>query len=498
MSFISIQFIIFLVILFPLYLVCSNKYKWVLLLIASYIFYSFASVKFLIFLLISTISTFIFALIIDNLNKKEDQILSSNDLSVTDKEKQIKSVNFKQNFLLFIVIFINIGMVFFFKQVRSLINIFNLPEAIGFVAFPLGISFYTLQSLSYTIDVYRKVIKPEKNIAKYALFISYFPQFMMGPISRFNDLFHQFFIKYSFDKTMFVYGIQRATWGFFKKLIISDRLAVFINATYSNYNDFSGITLLISTFLITLLLYVDFSSYMDIAIGVSNCFGINIQENFKFPLFSKSIQEFWTRWHITLYTWLRDYIFYPLIHSKPMIKLGTYFSNGPFILSSLPVSISILVVWILCGFWHGYEIHYIIVGLYNAMLLILFMFVRRYNKFKIFNKFIGLVFIFLFVWGGPLLRCKHLTDAFNIMYKILHFSLPTNFLGEITTSSLSFYEWGVTIFGIIILFIVDFLKYNNKLNFKNLKYNFVIIYILLVLTIIFGKFGPTTFIYLRF
>lgn len=498
MSFISIEFIIFLAILFPLYFVCSNKYKWILLLIASYVFYSFANVRFLIFLLISTISTFVFALTIDKLNKEEDLILSNKDSHTTDKEKRIKVINFKQNFILFIVILINLGMVFFFKQARSLINFLNLPEAIGFAVFPLGISFYTLQALSYIIDVYRRVIPPEKNIAKYALFISYFPQFMMGPISRFSDLFHQFFIKHSFDKVRFVNGIQRATWGFFKKLIISDRLAVFINTTYTNYNDFSGITLLISTILFVVLLYVDFSSYMDIAIGVSTCFGINIQENFKFPLFSKSIQEFWTRWHITLYTWLIDYVFYPLLHSKTLTKLGSYFSNGPFILSSLPVSISIIIVWILTGFWHGYEFHYIILGLYNALLLILYMFFRRYNKSKILNKLVGFIFIFLFLLGSPLLRCKYLSDALNIIYKILHFSLPNNFSTELTTSIFSLYEWSVTICGILILFLVDFLKYKNKLHFQKIQSNFIIIYILLVLTIIFGKFGPTTFIYLRF
>lgn len=500
MYFVSITFIIFLIILFPIYFNINYKYKWILLLLASYIFYSFANITFLIFLLISTISTFLSAVIISNLNKKENIFLLENaNSSHIQKENFSKKINFKKNIVLSFAIIINIGLIIFFKQAKIINDVMNISTTINLIL-PLGISFYTLQAMGYTIDVYRNVTKPETNIAKYALFVSYFPQFLMGPISRFNDLHHQFFLKHSFDKQRFIQGVQRIIWGFFKKLVIADRISIFINMVFSNYTDFSVTTLIIANVLCFVQLYTDFSSYMDIAIGVSKCLGIDIQENFKSPFFSKSIQEFWTRWHITLYTWFRDYVFYSLIRSKPFIKLGDYFSNSPFILSSLPITISILIVWILIGLWHGFQLSFIINNIFGGIALVIYMFIHKYNIFKNIHSSIKILSTFIILNFGVFFLFLSFNDITNILYTIFHNPISKNVLTELNSSIFSVYEWSITILGIIILLIVDFIKYknNNKFIVKNIKYNFIIIYVLLVLIVLFGIFDGTTFIYLRF
>jgi len=484
MLFISLTFIIFLLIIFPIYFVISNKFKWIFLLICSYIYYGFANPKFLIFLIISTISTYFVGIKLNKLNKFE--------------EHTQKNVNFQKKCYLILALIINLGLVFCFKQINFINNNLSLSFILN-LAVPLGISYYTLQALGYTIDIYRKVAKPETNIAKYALFVSYFPQFVMGPISRFNELHYQFFEKHNFNKEQFIYGIRRILYGFFKKLVIADRIGIFTNTIYSNYNEFSGTTLVLTIILYTFQLYADFSGYMDIAIGVSNCFGITIQENFKSPFFSKSIQEFWTRWHITLYTWFKDYVFYPIIFSKFVKKLHGYLKNKNQLISMFPAITAIMIVWFFVGLWHGYQPHYIINGLYNGMLIVIYMFIQKYDIFKNLNVYIKTLFTFIVVvFGIFILTVPSLTDLGNILHRIVQYPISNNILSELNISAFLFYDWWIIVLGITALLVVDFLKYKNKFNIQNIKLNFVIMYALLLAVVVCGIFGETTFIYLRF
>ncbi len=484
MLFISLTFIIFLFVIFPIYFVISNKFKWIFLLICSYIYYGFANPKFLIFLIISTISTYLVGIKLNRLNSLE--------------EHTQKNVNFQKKCYLISALIINLGLLFCFKQINLINDNLNLSLILN-LAVPLGISYYTLQALGYTVDIYRKVAKPETNIAKYALFVSYFPQFVMGPISRFNELHHQFFEKHNFNKEQFIYGIRRILYGFFKKLVIADRIGMFTNTIYSNYNEFSGTTLILTIILYTFQLYADFSSYMDIAIGVSNCFGIKIQENFKSPFFSKSIQEFWTRWHITLYTWFKDYVFYPIIFSKPFKKMHIHLKNKNQLSSMFPTIIAVMVVWFLVGLWHGYQPHYIVNGLYNGMLIVIYMFIQKYNIFKNLNVYIKTLITFIVVvFGIFILTVPSLTDLNNILCRIVQYPISNNILSELNIPIFLFYDWWIIVLGIIVLLTIDFLKYKNKFNIQSMKFNFVIMYILLLTIVVCGKFGETTFIYLRF
>ena len=488
MLFTSSAFIIFLLIIFPIYFILSNKIKWIFLLICSYIYYGFANPKFLIFLMISTLSTYFIGIKINNINNHQE----------IQKKSNIKITNLKKNFYLIMVLVINFGLIFCFKQINFINHNLNFSLMLN-LALPLGISYYTLQALSYTIDIYRNQIKPETNIAKYALFVSYFPQLVMGPISRFSDLHHQFFEKHNFNKEQFIYGIRRIFWGFFKKLVIADRINVFVNMTYSNFNDFSGLTLLLTMILYTFQLYADFSGYMDIAIGVSNCFGINIKENFKTPFFSKSVQEFWTRWHITLYTWFRDYVFYTIIYSKYFKLLKQVFKTKGDFLSTLPMTISIMIVFFLIGLWHGSQLNYILTCLYYGICIVLYLFMCKYNIFNNLNICIKTLCTFIIISFGMLIfKVQSLTELIAILYKIIKYPISNNILTEPNLPIFSFYDWNITILGIIILLIVDFLKFKNKFNITSLKLNFVIIYILLFFIVICGNFDETAFIYIKF
>lgn len=498
MLFVSISFIIFILIVFSVNFILPYRFRWIFLLISSYFFYSFNNPTFLIFLLISTISTFLAALVIGKLNEKN--LYVSKNTFETDTYKQIKRINRQKNFCLIFVIIINIGIIFYFKQKNFIFNTFNLSMSniMNFIL-PLGISYYTLQALGYTIDVYRNIVSPEKNIAKYALFISFFPQFVMGPISRFSELSYQFFEKHPFNKEQFMYGIQRIVWGFFKKLVIADRIGIFVDFVYNNYYEHSGIVLVLTILLYSFQIYADFSGYMDIAVGVSNCLGIRIKESFNSPYFSKSVQEFWGRWNITLYSWFRDYVFYSILRSKYMIKLSRYLKDKKSSLSAFPMMFSILFVWFLVGLWHDFKWNYIVASLYQGVLIILYMVISRYNFMKNLKTFFKIFITFSFIsFGHFLCRIPSLSEAKNIIYRIFQYPIPDHFIFEINTDVFSAYQWCITIIGIFVLLVVDFIRLKNKYVVKNFTLNLFIIYLLLLCTIIFGKFGATTFIYLQF
>lgn len=214
---------------------------------------------------------------------------------------------------------------FFIENINGIIG--NRINAIDILV-PLGISFYTFQSVSYVIDVYWGKVKAERNPFKFALFVSFFPQIMQGPIGRFDKLAPQFFAPHKFDLTRIEYGLQRIFWGFFKKLILADRTAGYVNNVFvNNYQAFNGFYVIVAVLMYCVELYADFSGGMDIVIGTAEMFGITMDENFKRPFFSKSIGEFWRRWHVTLGEWMKDYIFYPFSLSKAFNKIGKFTKN---------------------------------------------------------------------------------------------------------------------------------------------------------------------------
>ena len=331
MAIISLQFLAFIAIVGLIYFAVPKKIKWLILLLASYIYYFLSSSKLTIFLIITTISIYFAALAMSNIDAKSKTKCNGQEKETKKKLKKTAAKNKKT--ILILTIIINFGILVFLKygnflskNINDLFNLININYNIPLrkIILPLGISYYTLQAISYVVDVYRGKYKAEKNFGKVALFVSFFPQMLEGPIGKFDELAEQLYEPHKFDYKRIKFAIQLMLWGLFKKLVIADRAAIYVNEVFGNYSNYSGIVIVMAVILYTVQIYAEFSGCIDIVRGVGQIFGVTMAENFKRPFFSKTIQEFWRRWHITLGAWLREYVFYPISFSKACINLTTW------------------------------------------------------------------------------------------------------------------------------------------------------------------------------
>jgi alginate O-acetyltransferase complex protein AlgI len=341
MLFNSIDFAIFLPIVFLLYWFVANKnlkLQNFLIVAASYLFYGWWDWRFLSLIFFSTLVDYFVGL---GLLKQENQI--------------------KRKMLLWTSILVNLGLLGFFKYYNFFID--NFITAFSFfgqeiqanslnIILPVGISFYTFQTLSYTIDVYKRKLEPTKDFISFSAFVTFFPQLVAGPIERATHLFPQFYTKRTFDYSKAVDGMRQILWGLFKKVVIADNCAVFANQIFNNSADMNGSTLVLGAVFFTFQIYGDFSGYSDIAIGTSRLFGFDLMRNFNFPYFSRDIAEFWRRWHISLSTWFRDYLYIPLGGSSG----GTWMKVR-----------NTFIIFIVSGFWHGANWTFIVWGALNAI-----------------------------------------------------------------------------------------------------------------------------------
>ncbi|TGV03921.1 MBOAT family O-acyltransferase [Flavivirga rizhaonensis] len=413
MVFNSLEFFIFLFIVFILYWFLfkkSVKKQNILLLIASYVFYGWWDWRFLSLIILSTTVDYFVGIMIDSNNKSS-----------------------KRKLWLWCSVAFNVGLLGFFKYynffVDSWIDMFSL---FGYnmgstwtlkVILPVGISFYTFQTMSYSFDIYYKKLKPTKDYLSFAAFVSFFPQLVAGPIERATNLLSQIITKRTFSYNQSVSGLKLILWGLFKKVVIADALAPIVNDIFANYSDYSASTLIMGVTLFSFQIYGDFSGYSDIAIGTAKLFGIELMSNFKFPYFSRNIAEFWRRWHISLSTWFRYYIYIPLggSHHSKWISLK-----------------NITIVFLVSGFWHGANWTYIFWGALHALAFIPVFLIGK-NKiykdsivgenrlfpsivevFKIIKVFSLVTFSWIFF------RSESIMDAFNFIYKIItDFSFET-------------------------------------------------------------------------
>jgi len=341
MLFNSIEFSIFLPIVFTLYWFVTNKslkLQNILLLAASYIFYGWWDWRFL--------SLIIFSSFVDYY------------VGVSLGKTKIPN---KRKVLLWISILVNLGFLGFFKYynffAESFAEAFTLfgshidPSRLNIIL-PVGISFYTFQTLSYSIDVYKKKLEPTKDIVAFFAFVSFFPQLVAGPIERASNLLPQFYKKRQFEYGKAVDGMRQILWGLFKKIVLADNAAMYANDIFNNYQDYSGSTLFLGAVFFAFQIYGDFSGYSDIAIGTSRLFGFNLKQNFAFPYFSRDIAEFWRRWHISLSTWFRDYLYIPLGGSRG----GTWMKVR-----------NTFIIFVVSGFWHGANWTFLAWGFLNAL-----------------------------------------------------------------------------------------------------------------------------------
>ena len=400
MLFNSLQFLIFFPIVIVLYFITPFKRRWILLLIASYYFYMCWKVDYIVLIIISTLIDYI----------------CSNKMAKLDLKKKRKK-------WLLISLVSNLGILFGFKyfnffseNIQLLFNQYNIFYEMPLfnVLLPVGISFYTFQTLSYTIDVYNNKTPAQKHLGVFAVYVSFFPQLVAGPIERSNHLLPQFFKEHKFSYDRVKSGLQKMLWGFFKKIVIADNLAILVDGVYNNVDNYTGVTLVVATIFFAFQIYCDFSGYSDIAIGTARVMGFELRENFKRPYFSKSIREFWQRWHITLSTWFRDYVYIP-VGGNRVVKWKWYYN--------------IIITFLLSGLWHGANWTFIIWGALHGTYLVfaitlnspkqyLSEIIRKYSLK--FNKILDITITFiLVVFAWIFFRANNLDDAIYVIKNML-------------------------------------------------------------------------------
>ena len=380
MIFTTIEFLIFLIVALLAFYLCPIKQRWKMLLIISIVFYIISGIVYLPFIFVTSFVVFAAARIITKNWSKMEQALGEE--SVTDHEKkQIKQQYKKKNRnVLIIVLVITLGILSYSKFLKYFLEPVNrLVVALGgsgeFVAgdiiIPLGISYYTFSTVGYLLDVYWRRYSSESNYARFALYAIYFPHILQGPIERYNRLGSRLKMELRFNQERMLSGFQLMLWGYFKKLVIADRANIFVTAAFAQPNRMGGSVLFIAIILDVLYIYMDFSGCMDIARGISDMFGIELDLNFKRPFFSKSITEFWRRWHISLGSWFKDYVYYPVSTSSWLKKLGKKVRKrfgdraGRITVTFFPV----VITWFLTGLWHGTGKTYITWGLYYGFII---------------------------------------------------------------------------------------------------------------------------------
>lgn len=495
MLFNSMQFLVFFPIVVLMYFLIPHRIRHIWLLCASYFYYACWNPKYVILLFISTIITYISGILIHKASLIEEQI---------------KAIRLKK-LVVGCSLFTNLIILFFFKYfdffleniniVLGKLNIELLTPKFDIIL-PVGISFYTFQALTYTMDVYREEVKPERNILKYALFVSFFPQLLSGPIERSKNFLHQISEEHYFDYERVKSGLLLMLFGLAKKLIIADRLAILVNQVYDNYYNYRGLVLVLATLFYSLQIYCDFSSYSDMAIGAAQVMGFKLKENFRQPYFSKSVAEFWRRWHISLSTWFRDYLYIPLGGNR-VSKWRGY--------------INILIVFAVSGLWHGAEWSFIIWGVLNGAYQIIEKELKILTeKVSIFKKnkesksyqIIKILITYsLICFAWIFFRAENISVAITLIKQMfMEFNPWILTDGTLYNLGLDEKNFHLAIFSIILLLMFDY--YNAKQDVRerlgscHVIFRWSVYYILIFSIIIFGVYGlgydASQFIYLQF
>ena len=465
-----------------------------------------------VFIVFTILSIYVSTIVLSKLEFKRKAL--SENASIDDKKIIKKKFKKKKKCVLLLCLLINVGFLFYFKylnfftmnlnNVLALFKIERRFDVLKLIA-PIGISFYTLQALSYLFDVYNGKIEADKNLLRVGLFMSFFPQIMEGPMARYSDTAESLYEGNKITYNNFCFGMQRILWGVFKKLVIADRLNVLVNTIFDGYLIYSGPICLLGAIGYTVMLYMDFSSAMDIILGTGELFNVKIPENFRQPFFSKSVSEFWTRWHISLGLWFKDYIYYPISLSKPMKKLtmgarkivGNHF--GPLISGT----IALFVVWALNGLWHGAGWTFILFGMYHFCLIFLGnffdpLYAKISSKLKI-NRDKGIyriyrsIKVFFFVIIGELIFRAPSVEVARVMIKKIFTNFSAKY-SEVITLGLDQSDYLLLIIALVIILVISLLKekginVREAIAKKHIVIRWFIYYLLIFSIIIFGAYG---------
>lgn len=470
MLFNSLHFVAFFIITTIVYFLLPHRYRWFLLLSISCYFYMAFIPIYILILFFTIIIDYIAGILIEQ----------------SEQQKKL---------LLTMSIVANVGVLCFFKYYNFLND--NLTELLGFASFenripalniilPIGLSFHTFQAMSYTIEVYRGNQKAERHFGIYALYVMFYPQLVAGPIERPQNVIHQFHRKVNFDYDRIISGLRLMLWGLFKKIVIADRLALYVDAVYNNPEHHSGVTSVVATVFFAFQIYCDFSGYSTIAIGAARVLGIDLMENFRRPYLAKSIKEFWGRWHISLSTWFRDYLYIPIGGSR--VKFPTYIRN-------------ILIVFVVSGIWHGASWTFVIWGLLHGLYQIIELLLNKYvykdmPRSKTFNFFSHIITFVLVCLAWVFFRANTVQDGFTIVENILTLKSGSLFIG---------FAAGF-VYSILLIIFLMFAEYNyeyleNRLSmiYSNSAITRTLGYLILLIGILMiGVFNGGQFIYFQF
>ncbi len=494
MVFNSVDFLVFFPIVILIYFMIPKKARYIWLLVASYYFYMSWNPKYAVLIAISTVITYLSGILI---GKAE--------------ERKTKNWIVAGSFVT------NLGILFFFKYFDfALANVNRILGVVGIealekpfdVMLPVGISFYTFQALSYTMDVYRSEIKPEKNILKYALFVSFFPQLVAGPIERSKNLMKQVqnvhtFRLWNYDNI--TSGAAIMLWGYFMKMVVADRLAILVDYVFLNYSNYGATVLILAAVFFAFQIYCDFASYSMIAVGCARIMGFTLMENFNTPYFALNIKEFWRRWHISLSSWFRDYLYIPLGGNRKG-RIRKY--------------INLMITFLVSGLWHGASFSFVVWGglhgLYQVIGELTGGFRRKVaEKFRIKTECFshkllqGTVTFALVDFAWIFFRCNSLRES--ITYIGLIISRPDPWMlvnGSFYSLGLSAVEFWIAIVSLLVLLLVDSIRYKKNmqlyeyLNTQSLWFRWGIYILLVVAIFLFGIYGPgydaAEFIYFQF
>lgn len=481
MLFNSLDFAIFITIVFTIYWIIpthKTRRQNILLLISSYVFYGWWDWRFLFLLFISSISDFFIG-------------------------KQIEKTRYHKKKLLITSVILNLGLLGTFKYYNFFIDSFyrafsllgETPLNLRLdIILPVGISFYTFQTMSYTIDVYKKKIQATSDVVSFLAFVSFFPQLVAGPIERASNLIPQFIRPRKFHYANAILGSRQILWGFFKKMVIADNCAKYVNLIFENYQHYSALILLLGSFLFAFQIYGDFSGYSDIAIGVSRLFGFELMRNFKFPYFSRDISEFWRRWHISLSTWFRDYLYIPLGGSR---------------INKIVSVRNTLLIFLISGFWHGANITFILWGLIHALLFLPILLLGKNrnnihdieptNIYQAIITFVKITITFIIVsLAWVIFRSPNYSDAFNYYFRIFSFSEGLNTIWRFPMEQLYF----IVFLTILLLFIlVEWVNKKEEHGLSKVPNNPLLkwsTYLLIASTIFLFSGESSAFIYFQF
>ncbi len=497
MLFNSLDFLIFFPIVTLIYFVIPHKIRYIWLLVCSYYFYMCWNAAYALLLFVSTFITWLSGLAIGNIVK------NGKDDANRQQSKGIVAISF----------ILNLTILAFFKYAGFAVNSVNqLFQAVGIrfvvpkvdVLLPVGISFYIFQALSYTVDVYRGDVKVEKNLLKYMVFVSFFPQLVAGPIERSSRLLEQFYEKHSFDFERVCRGLMIMLWGFFQKLVVADRLAVLVNQVFLYNSYYSGIEIIIAVMFFAVQIYCDFAGYSNIAIGASQVMGFELMENFRQPYLANSVSDFWRRWHISLTSWFRDYLYIPLGGNRKG-KLAKYRN--------------IMIVFLTSGLWHGANWTYVVWGGLNGLFQVIADLTKKpRQKLKAFFKIrqesgswriLSTVITFILVdFTWIFFRADSMADALQIISRIFSQFNPWVLVdGTLYTLGLSQVDFWIGILSIAVLLTVDIVhergvKIRSWVLQQNLWFRWSIYLGAIFFILIFGFYGPnydaSQFIYFQF